>query len=128
MKYDNMVKRNREVSREKVRKAKAAIRKMIDGNEPVTVCRLTEQTGLSREFFYKNMEVRDCLLQARKRQEGMIYLRPQKAVIDKALEIRLKETRKELDRVREENRQLKEENDKLRNSLRKRDLGVLRNL
>ena len=128
MKYDNMVKRNREVSREKVRKAKAAIRKMIDGNEPVTVCRLTEQTGLSREFFYKNMEVRDCLLQARKRQEGMIYLRPQKAVIDKALETRLKETRKELDRMREENRQLKEENDKLRNSLRKRDLGVLRNL
>ena len=128
MKYDNMVKRNREVSREKVRKAKAAIRKMLDDNEPVTVCRLTEQTGLSREFFYKNEELRKVLTQARKQQDHIVFQRPQMAAIDKAMEMHLKELQKELVKVREENKTLKAENEKLKSALKKRDLKILRGL
>ena len=61
MKYDKMVARNRAVSREKVTLAKVAIGELLRENEAVTVVSLVQKTGLSREFFYKNEKVRNCL-------------------------------------------------------------------
>ena len=65
MKYDKMVARNRAVSREKVTLAKVAIGELLRENEAVTVVSLVQKTGLSREFFYKNEKVRNCLARAR---------------------------------------------------------------
>ena len=128
MKYDNMVKRNREVNAEKARRAKRAIQDMLDKQEPVTVAALARKTGLSREFFYKNEELRKVLTQARKQQDHIVFQRPQMAAIDKAMEMHLKELQKELVKVREENKTLKAENEKLKSALKKRDLKILRGL
>ena len=128
MTYDNMVKRNREVNAEKARRAKRAIQDMLDKQEPVTVAALARKTGLSREFFYKNEELRKVLTQARKQQDHIVFQRPQMAAIDKAMEMHLKELQKELAKVREENKTLKAENEKLKAALKKRDLKILRGL
>ena len=121
MKYDNMVKRNREVNAEKARRARRAIQDMLDKQEPVTVAELARKTGLSREFFYKNEELRKVLTQARKQQDHIVFQRP-------AMEMHLKELQKELAKVREENKTLKAENEKLKAALKKRDLKILRGL
>lgn len=128
MKYDNMLRRNKAVSMEKVRRAQQEICKLLDEQKPVTVSTLAKNTGLSREFFYKNMEVRACLMAAREKQEGMVFQRPRKTVIDKALAMSLEETQKTLQKVREENRRLQRENDKLRKALKRRDLALIRSL
>ena len=128
MKYDNMVKRNREVNAEKARRARRAIQDMLDKQEPVTVAELARKTGLSREFFYKNEELRKVLTQARKQQDHIVFQRPQMAAIDKAMEMHLKELQKELAKVREEIKTLKAENEKLKSALKKRDLKILRGL
>lgn len=57
-KYDKMIETNRERSVEKVAAVKAAIRKMAEDGERISVPRLMKMTGLSRGFFYKNPEVR----------------------------------------------------------------------
>ena len=133
--YENMVEKNRQASREKCRIGKTAIQNMLDREERITVSALSAGTGLSREFFYKNPEVRECLDNARARQSGMVYRRPQKAVIDKAMELHLKEIRKELkalqeekERFEQENICLKEENRKLKAALGRRDRDLLRSL
>ena len=134
-KYEKMVERNRLVSREKCRIGKTAIQDMFDREEPIKVSALSAGTGLSRAFFYKNPEVRECLDNARTRQSGMVYLKPQKAVIDKAMESHLKEIRKELkvlqeekERLTQENIRLTEENRKLKAALERRDRKLLRSL
>ena len=101
---------------------------MLDKQEPVTVAELARKTGLSREFFYKNEELRKVLTQARKQQGHIVFQRPQMAAIDKAMEMHLKELQKELVKVREENKTLKAENEKLKSALKKRDLKILRGL
>ena len=94
----------------------------------MTVAELARKTGLSREFFYKNEELRKVLTQARKQQGHIVFQRPQMAAIDKAMEMHLKELQKELVKVREENKTLKAENEKLKSALKKRDLKILRGL
>ena len=128
MNYENMLKKNREVNAEKARRAKRAIQDLLDKQEPVCVAELVKITGLSREFFYKNEELRKVLAQARKQQDHIEFQRPKMAAIDKAMEAHVKELQKELAKVREENKTLKAENEKLRASLKKKDLKILRGL
>lgn len=128
MKYDKMVAYNREISREKAERAMIEIKKMLSDNKAVSVSALAEKTGLSREFFYKNAQVRDCLMQAREMQSGMVFQRPQKAVLDKAMETRLAALEMQLKKERSEKEELLALNVRLQKSMRKKDLSTLRNL
>lgn len=128
MKYDKMVAYNREVSREKTERAMMEIKKLFSENKAVSVSALAEKTGLSREFFYKNAQVRDCLMQAREKQSGMVLQRPQKAVLDKAMEARLAALEMQLKKERSEKEELLAQNARLQKSVRKKDLNTLRNL
>ncbi len=70
-KYDKMIELNRERSVEKVAAAKAAIRKISEDGERISVPRLMKMTGLSRGFFYKNPEVRSEVDRAMEQQVGI---------------------------------------------------------
>ena len=128
MKYDNMVRRNRIVNEEKKERAILAIRKLLLENEPVTVSALSEKTGLSREFFYKNEKVREALTRARTQQQGVVFQRPQKAMFDRAMAAQLENVRKQLEKEKDMVRSLQAENEKLQKALRKKELNVLKKL
>jgi macrodomain Ter protein organizer (MatP/YcbG family) len=128
MKYDNMVRRNRRVNEEKKERAIFAIKKLLLENEPVTVSTLAEKTGLSREFFYKNEKVRNCLARAREQQRDQIFQRPQKALFDRAMEAQLEETKRQLIRERKDKEKLEEEVSRLQKALKKKDINLLRKL
>ena len=106
MKYDKMVERNRSVSREKVEIAQAGIKAMLAAGEAVTVAALVKITGLSREFFYKNTQVRSVLSSARARQSDMTFQRPRKAILAQAMEARLLSLEKQPKKEREEKEEL----------------------
>ena len=128
MYYDNMVRRNKELSREKTERALTAIRTLLWEKEPVCVAVLVKKTGLSREFFYKNEKVREAIINARKQQDGLIYQRPQKAVFDKAMAAQLEILKKQLEKVTRERDELKAHNDKLQKALKKKELNLIRNI
>ncbi len=71
-KYDNMIKRSRKVSEEKISRAKSTIRGMIEEEEKVTIPKLMKKTKLSRGLFYKNPTVRKEIDRALDRQAGMV--------------------------------------------------------
>ena len=128
MKYDNMLRRNRIVNEGKKQAALAAIRKLLCENEPVTVAALSQKTGLSREFFYKNGAVREELVKARRSQEGIVFARPQKEMLDKAVAMQLESVKKKLEKEKETVRYLQEENLRLQKALKKKELGILKRL
>ena len=128
MKYDNMVRRNRRVNKEKKERAIFAIKKLLLENEPVTVSTLAEKTGLSREFFYKNEKVREVLTKARSQQQGVVFQRPQKAIFDKAMAAQLESMKKQLAKEKDTVRSLQAENERLQKALKKKELNVLKRL
>ena len=50
-KYDKMIELNKERSDEKVSSAKAAIRKMLEDGERISVPQLMKMTGFPEDFF-----------------------------------------------------------------------------
>ncbi len=89
---------------------------------------LVQKTGLSREFFYKNEKVRNCLARAREQQRDQIFQRPQKALFDRAMEAQLEETKRQLIRERKDKEKLEEEVSRLQKALKKKDINLLRKL
>ena len=128
MKYDNMVRKNKELSREKTERALTAIKALLTAGEAVTVAALVKKTGLSREYFYKNEKARAALIKAREQQSGMVFQRPQKAVFDKAMAAQLEIMKKQLAKVTSERDDLMAQNGKLQKALKKKDLNMLRNI
>ena len=52
-KYDKMLEINHKQSMEKIQRAKLTILEMIEEEDKVTVPKLMQKTGLSREFFIR---------------------------------------------------------------------------
>lgn len=99
-KYETMVAINRKTSERKENVAIEAMRKLYELREPVSVHVLVEETGLSRGFYYKNERVHTELRRLQKLQDGTDFHKIRRAVLDKALALRIKE-------LEDENRQLK---------------------
>lgn len=127
-KFDRMVATNKATSEAKVAKAKAEISKMVAENLLVTVGDLVKRTGLSRGFFYKNEEVRQALKNARDLQDGKALTRPQKVILDKAMDKQLQVIQKELEKLKQENSSLTKKNQDLQKALNKKDLNFIKNL
>lgn len=125
-KYDRMIEMNRERSGEKITTAKAAIRKMAEDGERISVPRLMKMTGLSRGFFYKNPEVRAEIDRAMERQAGTAA--PRRAILDKAMDGRIELLQQQVAKLKQENEMLQKENQKLKKALNRQDKNVLRNL
>lgn len=127
-KYDRMVATNRATSDAKIAKAKAEIAKMVSENIQVTVGELVKRTGLSRGFFYKNEEVCRALENARDLQDGKALTRPQKVILDKAMDKQLQILQQQIEKLKSENSSLSKKNQDLQKALNKKDLNFIKNL
>lgn len=127
-KYDRMVATNKATSRAKIDKAKAEISKMLSENIQVTVGDLVKRTGLSRGFFYKNEEVCRALEDARDLQDGKALTRPQKVILDKAMDKQLQILQQQIEKLQSEKSSLSKKNQELQKALNKKDLNFIKNL
>ena len=127
-KYDRMVATNKATSTAKIAKAKAEISKMVSENIQVTVGELVKRTGLSRGFFYKNEEVSRALENARDLQDGKALTRPQKVILDKAMDKQLQGLQQQIEKLKSENSSLSKKNQDLQKALNKKDLNFIKNL
>lgn len=127
-KYDRMVATNKATSTAKIAKAKAEISKMVSENIQVTVGELVKRTGLSRGFFYKNEEVSRALENARDLQDGKALTRPQKVILDKAMDKQLQVLQQQIEKLKSENSSLSMKNQDLQKALNKKDLNFIKNL
>ena len=105
--YENMVRANKIKSSKKADKATRAIREMLENDEEVTVSKLTKETNLSRAFFYNNEMVHTELERARRLQDGRMFSREKKQVLDKAMDAEIKLLRKKIADLENENAKLK---------------------
>lgn len=127
-KYDRMVATNRATSDAKIAKAKAEIAKMVSENIQVTVGELVKRTGLSRGFFYKTEEVSRALENARDLQDGKALTRPQKVILDAAMDKQLQILQQQIEKLKSENSSLSKKNQDLQKALNKKDLNFIKNL
>ena len=127
-KYDRMVATNKATSTAKIAKAKAEISKMVSENIQVTVGELVKRTGLSRGFFYKNEEASRALENARDLQDGKALTRPQKVILDKAMDKQLQVLQQQIEKLKNENSSLSKKNQDLQKALNKKDLNFIKNL
>lgn len=127
-KHEKMLKINKEQSKKKEEKAIRTIRKMLTDNEQITVGVLVEKTGLSRAFFYNNMEVNAELEQAKAKQAGKSFVTKQKVIIDRAVEERISFLERLVAKKDSEILSLKKENDKLKKTLQARTLKIIEEL
>lgn len=127
-KYDRMVATNRATSDAKIAKAKEEIAKMVSENVQVTVGELVKRTGLSRGFFYKNEEVNRALENARDLQDGKALTKPQKVILDKAMDKQLQILQQQIEKLKSENSSLSKKNQDLQKALNKKDLNFIKNL
>ena len=125
-KYDKMIEENQRKSKEKIELALQAIQDMLANKEHISVPKLMKKTGLSRGFFYKNLNVRDTLNQAVEQQAGMID--PRREILNMAMEKQIELLNQKVAALSRENKELKRKNEKLQKALRKQDLNFIKNL
>ncbi len=111
MKYDKMIAVNKAESEQKIKRAMQAIEDMSARGFQISVTELARWTGLSRGFFYKNMQVRQKLEEAANRPPvAEVWQPPQEKEVDGS---KLQELRKDFRRSELENQRLKFENEQL---------------
>ena len=111
MKYDKMIAVNKAESEQKIKRAMQAIEDMSARGFQISVTELARWTGLSRGFFYKNMQVRQKLEEAANRPPvAEVWQPPQEKEVDGS---KMQELRKDFRRSELENQRLKLENEQL---------------
>lgn len=130
MKYDAMIAINKAESEKKIHIAKKRIKTMLDNGVRISVVELARSTGLSRGFFYKNLEVREEMEQAIKKQ-GTV---PKRKYMNKEADdtvspqfevIELKACNEKL---LEENQKLKKEVEVLKNKIARKEISILKKI
>lgn len=111
MKYDKMIAVNKAESEQKIKKAIRAIDDMSARGMPISVTELVRWTGLSRGFFYKNMQVRQRLEEAVKLPRGIDVQQPSEET--NVVGYNFQELKKDFNRCQSENQRLKVENEQL---------------
>lgn len=125
-KYDKMVALNKQVSDEKIERARREICRMLSEGEKVTIPKLMEKTGLSRGFFYKNPIIREEISRALERQGGMAD--PRRNILNMAMNSEIELLRQKKNVLEGENERLKKENELLKKSLAKKNISMLKGL
>lgn len=111
MKYDKMVEITQAESQRKMEIARKAIEEMLSNMERVTVAGLVRKTGLSRGFFYKNMQVRQRLEEAVKLPRRIDVQQPSEET--NVVGYNFQELKKDFTSCQSENQRLKVENEQL---------------
>ena len=111
MKYDKMIAVNKAESEQKIKKAIRAIDDMGARGLPISVTELVRWTGLSRGFFYKNVQVRQKLEEAIKQSRRIDVQQPSEE--RNAADYNFQELKKDFNSCQSENQRLKAENEQL---------------
>ena len=125
-KYDKMIALNKQASEEKIEKARREIVRMVDEGEKLSIQKLTQRTGLSRGFFYKNPQVRKEIDRALEQQVGMVD--PRREVMDMAMNNELAMLHQKVKALQMENEQLRKELEVAKKSLAKKNIGALKKM
>lgn len=125
-KYDKMIALNKQASEEKIEKARREIVRMVDEGEKLSIQKLTQRTGLSRGFFYKNPQVRKEIDRALEQQAGMVD--PRREVMDMAMNNELAMLHQKVKALQMENEQLRKELEVAKKSLAKKNIGALKKM
>lgn len=137
MNYDKMVAITQEESNKKIKVAKKAVEDMLVEMEKISVAKLSERTGLSKGFFYKNPQVREALDQAKYRQNAEGYQFKPRLKNENLSDIRTdlikarRQNRELMQRnqaLEQDNIELKNELDKLRRKLKHKEVSILKKL
>lgn len=108
-KYDKMNEVNQQENRKKIELAVEEIQKTASEGKMISVSELSENTGLSKGFFYKNEQVRTVLNETKEDQDQGKLAQIKREVRDKSLEKQVELYRLELKRLLAENESLKKE-------------------
>ena len=127
-KYDKMVEHNKKVAKIKEEAAIKEIRRCLEEHEPINALRLSKLLGLSRAFFYTNERVHEVYVLARRQQDLSVWVRPERKVLDTAMEKHIQLLQMQIQKLEKENQKLRIENDKLKKALNKNDLDVINSL
>ena len=111
MNYDKMIAVNKAESEQKIKKAIRAIDDMGARGLPISVTELVRWTGLSRGFFYKNVQVRQKLEEAIKQPRRIDVQQPSEE--RNAADYNFQELKKDFNSCQSENQRLKAENEQL---------------
>ena len=109
-KYDKMNEKNRQESRRKIERAVEEIRKASSEGKSLTVSELSQKTGLSKGFFYKNEEVKSVLDKEREKIDQGKLVQIKREVREKSMEKQVEIYQNEIKKLLEENERLKKEN------------------
>ena len=102
---------NKAESEQKIKKAIRAIDDMGARGLPISVTELVRWTGLSRGFFYKNVQVRQKLEEAIKQSRRIDVQQPSEE--RNAADYNFQELKKDFNSCQSENQRLKAENEQL---------------
>ena len=107
MKYDRIVELKKKEAQKNLRIAKFEVENMLKKGESINVTVLSERTGFSRSYFYRNREAAQLVKQAQKTHAGIVHI--SEDIEEKLIDLRIEIIR------------LKQENEILRKKLR--DVG-----
>ena len=85
-KYDKMNEKNRQESRRKIERAVEEIRRASSEGKGLSVSELSQNTGLSKGFFYKNEEVKSVLDEEREKADQGKLAQIKREVREKSME------------------------------------------
>lgn len=108
-KYVKMNEVNRQESRRKIQLAVEEIRRMASEGKSLSVSELSQNTGLSRGFFYKNEEVKSVLEEEREKIDQGKLTQIKREVCEKSMEKQVEIYQNEIKKLLEENERLKKE-------------------
>ena len=109
-KYDKMNETNRQESRRKVERAVEEICRVSSEGKALSVSELSQKTGLSRGFIYKNEEVKSVLDEEREKIDQGKLAQIKQEVREKSMEKQVEIYQNEIKKLLEENKRLKREN------------------
>lgn len=109
-KYDKMNGANRQESRRKIDLAVEEIRRAASEGKALSVSELSQNTGLSRGFFYKNEEVKSVLEEEREKIDQGKVAQIKREVREKSMEKQVEIYQNEIKKLLVENERLKREN------------------
>ena len=109
-KYDKMNEANRQESRRKIELAVEEIRRAVSAGKDLSVSEFSQNTGLSRGFFYKNEEIKSVLEEEREKIDQGKLAQIKREVREKSMEKQVVIYQNEIKKLLEENERLKKEN------------------
>ena len=100
MKYDRIVELKKKEAQKNLRIAKFEVENMLKKGESINVTVLSERTGFSRSYFYRNREAAQLVKQAQKKEEHILKTHAGIVHISEDIEEKLIDLRIEIIRLK----------------------------